>query len=143
MLHGMIFKALTQPKCKHSLGTYYPFWKNRQTPSQKSCGTSQPPSAASGCSTTYVFLLQEDVLQISARQFFQGQYLVVLLTAMFFTRSLCFPSVDALPSLQMESMSYIAFISLGQTNQDLFYLLMTRPSYQPCTAPDPISAVSS
>lgn len=34
-------------------------------------------------------------------------------------QSLCSPSADALLSLQMESMSYIAFISLGQTNQDL------------------------
>lgn len=50
---------------------------------------------------------------------------VVLLTAMFFTKSLCFPSVGALLSLQMEPMFYIAFISLGQTNQDLFFLLMT------------------
>lgn len=127
MLHGMAFKALTEAKCKHFLGTYNPFWKNRQTPSQNFCSTSQPLSTATGCFTNHVFQ-QEDVLQISARTFFQGQYSVVLMTAMSFTKSFCFPSVDALLGLQMESISYVAFISLGQTNQDLLYLLMNRPS---------------
>lgn len=126
MLHGMTFKASTETKCKHFLGTYNPFWKNRQTPSQNFCSTSQPLSTATGCFTAYVFQ-QEDVLETSARKFFQGQYSVVLMTAMSSTKSLCFPSVDAHLGLQMESISYVAVISLGQTNQDLLYLLMTRP----------------